>query len=160
MASKQSQHWMAVSGLLLIVGSVGATVVPPPFVDSARAADPSAESSTTWYVDAELILLLQRQASMAVALYRGDADSERAIDVSVAIDMKSRAITADFGPGFVPGSDVAAKMLTPLAINLRHHAEQAGLPIHDVVFHIQGKPLKRYGPEDMFVSAKEDEVTL
>lgn len=146
-------------GLLLLVGPAGATIVPPPFVDRARTVDPVAESATIWYVDAELILLLEKQASTAVSVYRGDVEPARVIDVSVAIDMKRRAITADFGPGFFPGADVALKMLTPLARSLRHHAELAGLPIRDVIFQNEGRPLRRYGPEDLVVAPTSAEGT-
>lgn len=147
----------AAGGLLLLVGPAGAAVVPPQFVDSARTVDPATESATTWYVDAELILLLERQASTAVSVYRGDAEWARAIDVSVSIDMGNRAITADFGPGVPRGADVAARLLKPLAITLRLHTEQAGLPIRDVIFQHQGKPLRRYGPEDLAVAPKAEE---
>ncbi|MFI8716417.1 hypothetical protein ACIGHF_00775 [Stenotrophomonas sp. NPDC077464] len=149
---------LTAAGALLLVGPAWATVVPPPFVDSARTVDPAVERATTWYVDAELILLLERQASTAVSVYRGEEASARAVDVSVAVDMRNRAITADFGPGFPAGGDVAARMLRPLAITLRFHAEQAGLPIRDVIFQDQGKPIRRYAPEDLAVGPKTEEM--
>lgn len=156
-AVKQLQHLAGAGGLLLMMGSAGATVVPPPFVDSARMADASAEVSTTWYIDAELILLLEKQASVAVSRYRGGDASLPSIEVSVSIDMKGRTMTADFGAGFPRGADVARRLLIPLAMTLRQHAEQVGLPIREVSFEKQGTLLKRYGPEDLVASPKAEE---
>lgn len=153
MVSKRLQLIAVGCGILLAAGVVDSQAAPVP-VGSGHSIETKDEATqTTWYVDAELIHLLEKEASRSVSTYLQSRDVLRTVDVKVTIDMNKRTVLADFGKGFLPGTGegYAEMFLHELAVTLRLYAEKAGLPIVDVDFRFQGKKLKDYFPEDLAV---------
>jgi hypothetical protein len=139
-------------GVMLVAGGAAGSHAGPALGSGDGQRTAAAESSsTTWHVDAELIHVLEKEASRKVSAYLQDRGRLSVVDVSVSINMVDRMILADFGPGFLPGPDEAEMFLHELAVTLRHYAEQAGLPIIGVDFHYQGKPLRHYHPTELAV---------
>jgi len=139
-------------GVLFVAGGAIASPAEVTVANAERRLEAGADiSMTRWHVDAELILVLEKEASRKVTAYLQSRGRLRVVDVSVSINMDDRVILADFGPGFLPGPDEAEVFLHELAVTLRHYAEQAGLPIVGVDFRYQGKPLKSYYPAELAV---------
>lgn len=105
------------------------------------------------HVDEELIFVLQNEGRRLLSAHLQERGVLRSINVAVSIDTGTSTLTADFGPGFLPGPDegYAEMFLHTLANTFRHYAEQAGVVVHDVDFLFQGKPLEYYFPEDLAV---------
>ncbi|RRU22756.1 N-acetylmuramoyl-L-alanine amidase [Stenotrophomonas sp. 278] len=110
-----------------------------------------AGSGAPWYVDPELIHVLQKEASRRVSAHVQRRGELRVVDVSVSIDMSTKIILADVKDGYRPEPDGDEMFLQELAVTLRHYAEKAGLPINDVDIQFQGHPLKYYYPEELKV---------
>lgn len=147
-------HLFAVGcGILLAAGVVDSQAAPVPGGNGHPIESKDEATQTTWYVDAELIHLMEKEASRGVSTYLQSRDVLRTVDVKVTIDMSKKQVLADFGQGFLPGTGegYAEMFLHELAVTLRLYAEKAGLPIVDVDFRFQGKPLKYYFPEDLAV---------
>lgn len=108
-----------------------------------------ADSDASWYVDPELIHVLQKEASRKVSAHVQRHGRLRVVDVSVSIDMSTKRILADVKDGYRPEPDGDEMFLQELAVTLRHYAEQAGLSINDVDIQFQGHPLKYYYPEEL-----------
>lgn len=139
-------------GVLFVAGGAAVSAAELTVANAGRQLEADADiSMTRWHVDAELILVLEKEASRKVTAYLQGRGRLRVVDVSVSINMDDRMILADFGPGFLPGPDEAEMFLHELAVTLRHYAEQAGLPIVGVDFRYQGKPLKYYYPAQLDV---------
>lgn len=104
-------------------------------------------------VDAELIALLEREGFRQLSSYLQDKGVLRMVDVKVSIDTGDQLMVVDFGPGFLPGPDegYAEGFLYSLAPTLRHYARKAGVPVHNVRFLFQGKPIQHYFPQDQAV---------
>jgi hypothetical protein len=138
--------------LLLVVGS-GVTIQAgePNDRESRSPATSNDDAMTTWYVDAELIPFLEKEASRLFSGYLENQGVLRVVDNTVSIDMKRRKVIVDFGPGFRPGPDDAEMFLQEMATTLRNHVEETGLPNVDVDFLYQGKPLRHYFPEELAV---------
>lgn len=153
MVSKGLQSFAVGCGILLAAGVVDSQAAPVPGSNGRPIESKDEAAQTTWYVDAELIHLLEKEASKGVSNYLQSRDVLRTVDVKVTIDMNKKTVLADFGKGFLPGAGegYAETFLHELAVTLRVYAEKAGLPIVDVDFRFQGKPLKDYFPDDLAV---------
>lgn len=105
------------------------------------------------HVDEELIFVLQNEARRSLSVHLQEQGILRSINVAVSIETGKSTLTADVGPGFLPGPDegYAEMFLHTLATTLRHYAEQGGVVVHNVHFLFQGKPLRFYFPEDLTV---------
>jgi len=128
------------------IGSAAQTPVP---IHPQPRSD--ADSDAPWYVDPELIHVLEKEASRRVSAHVQHRGELRVVDVSVSIDLSTMRILADVKDGYRPEPDGDEMFLQELAVTLRHYAEQAGLPISDVDIHFQGHPLKYYYPEELEV---------
>lgn len=146
-------HLATACGLLLTATGVLAAPQTGSDGGSSAAEAGATPAETTWYVDAELVPLLEMEASRAVSRFLQTRDELRIVNVTATIDMSTGTITADFGKGFLPGPhDVYAEwFLQELATTLRNHAERTGLLISHVDFLFQGKPLKHYYPVELAV---------
>lgn len=117
---------------------------PAPLSEAAQDA-----SGTTWYVDPELIDVLQREAARRLSAHLQAQGKPRPLDVAVSMDMPRKRIVADIGKGYLPGPDGDEVFRMELATTLRHLAEAAGLRIDDVDLLFQGKPLEHHYPKKM-----------
>ncbi len=152
MVSKHLQLGATMCGLLMVAGSAGATGKARPMDRTTSSPAATYDNATTsWYVDAELIVLLEKEVSRKVSAYLQQNGVLRIVDAKVSVDMERRMVMADFGPGFRPGPDEADMLMHDLAITLRYYVEKAGLPSVDVDFLFQGKPLKHYYPKELAV---------
>ncbi|MBN4956944.1 hypothetical protein JY411_00695 [Stenotrophomonas maltophilia] len=125
----------------------------PPVLASAAAASRAAEDPGAY---AELVALLEREISAQLTRHLQEKGSLRQVTVSVVVDPQKRRMVVDFGPGYLPGNDqnYGELFLIPLAADLRHYSDQAGLEILDVEFLFQGKPMEAHFPEDHLVLAR------
>jgi hypothetical protein len=151
MVSKGLQLFAVGCGILLAAGVVDSRAAPVPGGNGHPIESKDEATQTTWYVDAELIHLLEKEASRKVSAYIQAKGRLSVIDVKVSINMKDRMIIADIGKGFLPKPDEGEMFFQELAVTLRYLAEQTGLSIIGVDFHFQGKPLKHYYPEELAV---------
>ncbi|MFL9581959.1 N-acetylmuramoyl-L-alanine amidase family protein [Stenotrophomonas sp. AB1(2024)] len=149
MVSKRLQLIAVGCGVLLVAG--GALTLQNASAQGGGNEVKDEVSQTTWYVDAELIHLLEKEASRKVSAYIQAKGRLSVVDVKVSFNMKGRMIVADIGEGFLPKPDEGDMFFQELAVTLRHVAEQAGLSIIGVDFLFQGKPLKHYYPEELAV---------
>ncbi|MFB5206497.1 N-acetylmuramoyl-L-alanine amidase [Stenotrophomonas sp. 3diitr2024] len=119
----------------------------PPVLASAAEASRAAEDPGAY---AELVALLEREISAQLTRHLQEKGSLRQVTVSVVVDPQKRRMVVDFGPGYLPGNDqnYGELFLIPLAADLRHYSDQAGLEILDVEFLFQGKPMEAHFPED------------
>ncbi|WP_075674509.1 N-acetylmuramoyl-L-alanine amidase [Stenotrophomonas sp. TD3] len=119
----------------------------PPVLASAAEASRAAEDPGAY---AELVALLEREISAQLTRHLQEKGRLRQVTVSVAMDPQKRRMVVDFGPGYLPGNDqnFGELFLVPLAADLRHYSDQAGLGILDVEFLFQGKPMEVHFPED------------
>lgn len=119
----------------------------PPVLASAAEASRAAEDPGAC---AELVALLEREISAQLTRHLQEKGSLRQVTVSVVVDPQKRRMVVDFGPGYLPGNDqnYGELFLIPLAADLRHYSDQAGLDILDVEFLFQGKPMEAHFPED------------
>lgn len=99
---------------------------------------------------AELLALLEREIGAQLTRHLQEEGRLRQVTVSVAVDPQKRRMVVDFGPGYLPGDEqnYGELFLIPLAADLRHYSDQAGLEILDVEFLFQGKPIEAHFPED------------
>lgn len=118
-----------------------------PVLASAAEALKAAEDPGAY---AELVALLEREISAQLTRHLQEKGRLSQVTVSVAVDPQKRRMAVDFGPGYLPGNDqnFGELFLIPLAADLRHYSNQAGLEILDVEFLFQGKPMEAHFPED------------
>lgn len=118
-----------------------------PVLASADETSKAAEDPGAY---AELIALLEREISAQLTRHLQEKGRLRQVTVSVVVDPKKRRMVVDFGSGYLPGDDqnYGELFLVPLAADLRHYSDQAGLGILDVEFLFQGKPMEVHFPED------------
>lgn len=163
MVRKHLQLIAASCGVMLVAGGALASQTVPAqarsnsdvLLDPARAVP-----STTWYVDAELIDLLQKEASRQLAGYLQDNDELRMVDVGITLDPENELLFVNFGEGFLPGPNegYAELFLNSLAPTLRHYSGEAGIHVQNVRFLFQGKPIEHYFPEDQAVPLRSRSV--
>lgn len=122
-------------------------IFAPPVLASAAEASRAAEDPGAY---AELVALLEREISAQLTRHLQEKDRLRQVTVSVVVDPQGRRMVVDFGPGYLPGNDqnFGELFLVPLAADIRHYSNQAGLDILDVEFLFQGKPMEAHFPED------------
>ncbi|WP_401732780.1 N-acetylmuramoyl-L-alanine amidase family protein [Stenotrophomonas muris] len=122
-------------------------IFAPPVLASAAEASRAAEDPGAY---AELVALLEREISAQLTRHLQEKGRLRQVTVSVVVDPQGRRMVVDFGPGYLPGNDqnFGELFLVPLAADLRHYSDQAGLDILDVEFLFQGKPMEAHFPED------------
>ncbi len=118
-----------------------------PVLASRAEASRAAEDPGTY---AELLALLEREIGAQLTRHLQEEGRLRQVTVSVAVDPQKRRMVVDFGPGYLPGDEqnYGELFLIPLAADLRHYSDQAGLEILDVEFLFQGKPIEAHFPED------------
>lgn len=118
-----------------------------PVLASRAEASRAAEDPDTY---AELLALLEREIGAQLTRHLQEEGRLRQVTVSVAVDPQKRRMVVDFGPGYLPGDEqnYGELFLIPLAADLRHYSDQAGLEILDVEFLFQGKPIDAHFPED------------
>lgn len=118
-----------------------------PVLASAAEASRAAEDPGAY---AELVALLEGEISAQLTRHLQEKGRLRQVLVSVAVDQQKRRMVVNFGPGYLPGNDqnYGELFLIPLAADLRHYSDQAGLEILDVEFLFQGKPMEAHFPED------------
>ncbi len=112
-----------------------------------------ADAEESWYVDPELIHVLEREASRKLSAFLQRRGELRVVDVKITISMSTKRILADIGEGYRPGPDADEMFLQELIVTLRHYAEAVGLRIDGVDLNFQGKPLEYYYPEELRVPA-------
>ncbi|WP_262228470.1 N-acetylmuramoyl-L-alanine amidase family protein [Stenotrophomonas maltophilia] len=119
----------------------------PPVLASAAETSKAAEDPGAY---AELVALLEREISAQLTRHLQEKGKLRQVAVSVVVDPQKRRMVVDFGSGYLPGDDqnYGELFLVPLAADLRHYSDQAGLGILDVEFLFQGKPMEAHFPED------------
>jgi len=105
MVSKDLQLFAVGCGILLAAGVVDSRAAPVPGGNGHPIESKDEATQTTWYVDAELIHLLEKEASRKVSAYIQAKGRLSVIDVKVSINMKDRMIIADIGKGFLPKPD-------------------------------------------------------
>lgn len=122
--------------------------------------EPAAASSITTAalgseLDAELIFLLEREGSRQLSAHLQEQGRLRHVDIRISIDIVNAALIIDFGEGFLPGPDEGYAEMFPYSLGptLRHYVEQAGIPINEMRFLFQGRPIQYYFPEDQAVPA-------
>lgn len=122
-------------------------IFAPPVLASAAEASRAAEDPGAY---AELVALLEREISAQLTRHLQEKDRLRQVTVSVVVDPQGRRMVVDFGPGYLPGNDqnFGELFLVPLAADIWHYSNQAGLDILDVEFLFQGKPMEAHFPED------------
>ncbi|MCR8713358.1 N-acetylmuramoyl-L-alanine amidase family protein [Stenotrophomonas indicatrix] len=118
-----------------------------PVLASRAEASRAAEDPGTY---AELLALLEQEIGAQLTRHLQEEGRLRQVTVSVAVDPQKRRMVVDFGPGYLPGDEqnYGELFLIPLAADLRHYSDQAGLEILDVEFLFQGKPIEAHFPED------------
>jgi hypothetical protein len=118
-----------------------------PVLASRAEASRAAEDPGTY---AELLALLEREIGAQLTRHLQEEGRLRQVTVGVAVDPQKRRMVVDFGPGYLPGDEqnYGELFLIPLAADLRHYSDQAGLEILDVEFLFQGKPIEAHFPED------------
>jgi len=118
-----------------------------PVLASRAEASRAAEDPGTY---AELLALLEREIGAQLTRHLQEEGRLRQVTVNVAVDPQKRRMVVDFGPGYLPGDEqnYGELFLIPLAADLRHYSDQAGLEILDVEFLFQGKPIEAHFPED------------
>jgi len=135
-------------GLKLATAVVACSLFLVSPVLASRAEDSRAAEDPGTY--AELLALLEREIGAQLTRHLQEEGRLRHVTVSVAVDPQKRRMVVDFGPGYLPGDEqnYGELFLIPLAADLRHYSDQAGLEILDVEFLFQGKPIEAHFPED------------
>ncbi len=139
-------------GLKLATAAVacGLIFVPPVLAsgaESSKTAERAAEDPGDY---AELVALLEHEISAKLTRHLQEKGRLRQVTVSVVVVPQKRRMVVEFGPGYLPGNEqnYGELFLIPLAADLRHYSNQAGLDILDVEFLFQGKPIEAHFPED------------
>ncbi|MDT9580628.1 N-acetylmuramoyl-L-alanine amidase [Stenotrophomonas indicatrix] len=135
-------------GLKLATAVVACSLfLASPVLASRAEASRAAEDPGTY---AELLALLEREIGAQLTRHLQEEGRLRQVTVSVAVDPQKRRMVVDFGPGYLPGDEqnYGELFLIPLAADLRHYSDQAGLEILDVEFLFQGKQIEAHFPED------------
>ncbi|WP_414608984.1 N-acetylmuramoyl-L-alanine amidase family protein [Stenotrophomonas pavanii] len=139
-------------GLKLATAAVacGLIFVPPVLAsgaESSKTAERTAEDPGDY---AELVALLEHEISAKLTRHLQEKGRLRQVTVSVVVVPQKRRMVVEFGPGYLPGNEqnYGELFLIPLAADLRHYSNQAGLDILDVEFLFQGKPIEAHFPED------------
>lgn len=124
----------------------GLFFVPPALASGAEVARKMEDPGTY----AELAALLEREVGARLTRHLQEKGRLRQVTASVVVDPQRRRMVVDFGPGYLPGNDqnYGELFLIPLAADLRHYSDQAGLEILDVEFLFQGKPMEAHFPDD------------
>ncbi|MBN7839611.1 N-acetylmuramoyl-L-alanine amidase [Stenotrophomonas maltophilia] len=139
-------------GLKLATAAVacGLIFVPPVLAsgaESSKTAERAAEDPGDY---TELVALLEHEISARLTRHLQEKGRLRQVTVSVVVVPQKRRMVVEFGPGYLPGNEqnYGELFLIPLAADLRHYSNQAGLDILDVEFLFQGKPIEAHFPED------------
>jgi len=98
---------------------------------------------------AELAAMLEKEVGARLTSHLQQRGILRQVTVGIVIEPRKRRMVVNFGPGYLPGDDqnYGELFLIPLAADLRHYSERAGLEILDVDFLFQGKPMRVHFPE-------------
>lgn len=135
-------------GMNLAVLAIACSLLCAPTVSASGAEGPVEVQDPGAH--AELVALLEREIAAQLTRHLQEEGRLRQVSVSVVVDPKKRRMVVDFGPGYLPGKEQSygELFLIPLAGDLRHYSEQAGLEILDVEFFFQGKPMEAHFPDD------------
>lgn len=135
-------------GLKLATAAVACGLIfVPPVLASGAESSRAAEDPGDY---AELVALLEHEISAKLTRHLQEKGRLRQVTVSVVVVPQKRRMVVEFGPGYLPGNEqnYGELFLIPLAADLRHYSNQAGLDILDVEFLFQGKPIEAHFPED------------
>jgi len=148
MVSKGLQLFAVGCGILLAAGVVDSQAAPVSGGSGHPVEVKDEATQTTWYVDAELIHLLEKEAVRAMSAALQHRDDHGVIDVKISIDMTSKQVLVTFGNGLFqcPGDVHGESLLNDLARTLRHHLQRSGFPVAKVNFSPQGGPMKQCLP--------------